>query len=91
MVKCPKCQGKMIYDPPRHEGDVGSAKCLICGNRIWEPAKIVMPIVPDPGPGAKKMPPTERLEEAARINEMSKLRKRLLKLQKEEQQYGKSA
>jgi hypothetical protein len=45
-MKCPKCSGLRIYEPPSFQGDVGSMRCLNCGERQWEAMKVVIPEIP---------------------------------------------
>lgn len=64
-MKCPKCSGKMLYDPPRWSTDTASYRCL-CGNRVWEPIQTVMPMSAIPPLNVSK-PKTEEDKKARKL------------------------
>lgn len=45
-MECPKCRRRMLYEPPCHEGDIGSMRCFNCSTRIWDKREVIMPGVP---------------------------------------------
>lgn len=82
-MKCPKCNGLVMIDPPRWFGDAYSAKCLICGNRIWKEPEVAKPMpAPEPAPQmlTKAEKEQRRIEaQAKRKAEIKAKRDRLLR------------
>lgn len=79
-MRCPKCQGIMILDLARWDGDVDSHKCLICGNRAWIDPVVVKPNI---SPKAKDEMSKEDKEILGRKISKLRLEQRRIRLVRE--------